>query len=68
MKGLAEKSIAQRLDSIEIMLATLLNNTGIAPGASLSMKEFIATGKAAGKTMDQILTEWNSKQTKEDIS
>ena len=56
------KTIEQRLDSIEIMLATILNNMGAQQTGPGDMKQFIAERKARGMSATEIAKQWN--QTK----
>ncbi|EKD33699.1 MAG: hypothetical protein ACD_75C02623G0005 [uncultured bacterium] len=56
------KTIEQRLDSIEIMLATILDKINASPSATTDMKEFIAAGKARGLSMLEIINQWNAKK------
>ena len=56
------KTIEQRLDSIEIMLATILDKINASPSTTTDMKEFIASGKARGLSMVEILNKWNENK------
>jgi hypothetical protein len=58
---MSQKTIEQRLDSIEIMIATILNKLAATPDSSTDLKQFIAAGKARGLKMVEILNQWNNR-------
>ena len=53
------RTIEQRLDAIEIMLATICNKLSASPDTARSLKEFVAAGKAKGYSMPEILKQYN---------
>jgi hypothetical protein len=58
------KTIEERLESMEIMLAAILNRLAAAPDSATSMKEFVAAGKAQGLKMVEILNKWNERENR----
>lgn len=62
------KTVEQRLDSIEIMLATILDKLNASPNTTSTLNEFVAAGKAQGLSMLEIVKMWGERLKAEEVA